>query len=99
MAGSSESAGAAWESGAISSAQALKRYSEYLTPFEQSEILDFPQWCQKNQRQPAHDSGEGLLCFCVVSASASGKDLSNLPGCCDLGAVHLAAACAHQQQS
>jgi len=42
-AGSSDSAGAAWETGAISSAQALKRYSEYLTAYEQSEILDFPQ--------------------------------------------------------
>ena len=34
---------AAWESGALTPAQALRRYSEYLTPFEQSEILDFPE--------------------------------------------------------
>lgn len=34
---------AAWESGALTPAQALRRYSEYLTPFEQSEILEYPE--------------------------------------------------------
>jgi dual specificity tyrosine-phosphorylation-regulated kinase 2/3/4 len=38
---SAEGAGA-WESGALTPAQALRRYTEYLTPFEQSEILDYP---------------------------------------------------------
>lgn len=32
-----------WESGAITPAQALKRYSEFLTNYEQSEILEYPQ--------------------------------------------------------
>ncbi|KAL6751712.1 kinase-like domain-containing protein [Haematococcus lacustris] len=40
--GSGAAASTAWESGSITPAQALKRYSEYLTPFEQSEILDYP---------------------------------------------------------
>ncbi len=39
----SADAGGAWESGSITPAQALRRYSEYLTSFEQSEILDYPQ--------------------------------------------------------
>ena len=30
-----------WESGALSPNVALKRYSEYMTSFEQSEVLDF----------------------------------------------------------
>ena len=33
----------AWESGSLRPSQALRRYAEYLTPFEQSEILDFPE--------------------------------------------------------
>lgn len=41
--GEAEEEGSAWESGAISAAQALKRYKQYLTPFEQSEVLDFPE--------------------------------------------------------
>lgn len=37
------------ETGPISPAQALKRYSEYLTSFEQSEVLQYPQVRQCGQ--------------------------------------------------
>ena len=40
---SGEEESSAWESGALSPGQALRRYTEYLTPFEQTEILDFPE--------------------------------------------------------
>ena len=46
----------AWESGSLRPSQALRRYAEYLTPFEQSEILDFPEvHSQYGARVPALD--------------------------------------------
>lgn len=41
------------ETGPITPAQALRRYAEYLTPYEQSEVLQYPQVSQDDPRQAA----------------------------------------------
>jgi hypothetical protein len=48
------------ETGPITPAQALKRYSEYLTPFEQSEVLQYQQVGARRWHGHGHGMGMGM---------------------------------------
>lgn len=58
---------AAAETGPITPAQALKRYGEYLTAYEQSEILQYTQVCQMVCSEEKH---LGDSCACGVQNSS-----------------------------
>ena len=64
----------AWESGSLRPSLALRRYSEYLTPFEQSEILDFPEVCCVCASSTAADSC--LFCFTLLSSNTNANSSS-----------------------
>ena len=81
------------ETGPITPAQALKRYSEFLTPFEQSEILQYQQvggaW-----RIGARRSGAcGLACNRQGPCSCSGPNLKDQGIASPASSVHHAAGC------